>query len=67
MKSALIMLCATAFLAGPANAEPVFVTAETYPTERVSFADLNLSSPAGLDTLKQRIRGAVNDRAGIEP
>ena len=59
MKTALIMLCAAAFLGGSANAEPVLVTTQVLPSERVSFADLNLGSAEGQKTLKLRIRGAA--------
>ena len=59
MKIALITLCAAAFLGGSANAEPVMVTTQALPSERVSFADLNLGSAAGQKTLKRRIRGAA--------
>ena len=59
MKTALVTLCAAAFLVGPAKAEPVLVTAKSLPSERVSFADLNLNSTAGRETLKRKIRGAA--------
>ena len=59
MKTALVILCAAAFLADSSDAKPVLVTAEAVPSERVSFADLNLSSTAGRETLKRRIRGAA--------
>ena len=59
MKTALVALCAAAFLVGSAKAEPVLITAEFIPSERVSFADLNLDSTAGRETLKRRIRGAA--------
>ena len=58
MKTALIML-STVALSVSAAAEPVLVTAEVLPSERVSFADLNLSSAAGQKTLKRRIYGAA--------
>ena len=60
MKTALVILCAAAFLADSSHAKPVLVTAEALPLERVSFSDLNLSSKAGQHTLKRRIRGAAH-------
>lgn len=59
MKTALMMLCAAAFIGSSANADPVLVTTQVLPSERVSFADLNLGSTAGQKTLKRRIRGAA--------
>ncbi|HJR82750.1 MAG TPA: UrcA family protein [Sphingomicrobium sp.] len=59
MKTALVTLCAAALLGGSASAEPVVVSSEQLPSERVSFADLNLSSAAGQAALKRRIRGAA--------
>jgi UrcA family protein len=60
MKTALVILCAAAFLTDSSDAKPVLVTAEALPLERVSFSDLNLSSTAGQETLKRRIRGAAD-------
>ena len=59
MKTVLMVSCAAALLSSAANAEPVLVTTEAFPSERVSFADLNLSSLAGQKALKGRIRGAA--------
>ncbi len=59
MKTALMTLCAAALLGGSASAKPVLVTTEPLPSERVSFADLNLNSAAGQAALKRRIRGAA--------
>lgn len=59
MKTAFVLLCAAAVLGRSANAEPVLVTIEALPSERVSFADLNLGSVAGQKALKNRIRGAA--------
>ena len=59
MKTALITLCAAALLGGTASAEPVLVSSEPLPSERVSFADLNINSEPGQAALKRRIRGAA--------
>ena len=40
--------------------------AESLPSERVSFADLNLDSTAGRETLKRRIRGAAKRVCEVE-
>lgn len=42
-----------------ATAEELVVTAEVLPTERVSYADLNLASSSGQAILDRRIRGAA--------
>ena len=59
MKAVLMSLCAAALVSGSASAEPVLVSSELLPSERVSFADLNINSAAGQATLKRRIRGAA--------
>ena len=59
MKTALMTLCAAALLGGSASAEPVLVSREQLPSERVNYADLNLDSAAGQAALKRRIRSAA--------
>ena len=62
MKKLLIAAAATA-LATPAIAsEPVTVFGQSdVPTARIVYGDLNLANKAGLDRLKQRVRGAAKD------
>ncbi len=59
MKAAMIMFGAAALLAGAANAEPIVVTTEALPTQRVSFEGLDLGSAAGRNALERRIRSAA--------
>jgi UrcA family protein len=65
MKVSLVILGAALLSGGVANAE-VVVTANL-PTERVSFADLNLGSQWGQDTLRGRIRHAASNVCGATP
>lgn len=47
---------------------PTGVAAQSeQPTARVSFADLNLATPAGLATLDRRIEHAINGLCGQAP
>lgn len=55
--TALVLLAAAPI----SNAEPVVREA------RVSYADLNLSTPAGVQTLQRRIRAAVKAVCGPTP
>jgi UrcA family protein len=57
-RSIILAAAAVVLGTGVASAEIVVVT-EPVPTERVSFADLNLASAAGQGTLQSRIRGAA--------
>ncbi|WP_265530210.1 UrcA family protein [Sphingomicrobium marinum] len=62
MMKTFLIAAATATLATPAFAEPVTVFGSSdAPQARVVYGDLNLSDEAGLDTLKQRIRGAAKN------
>ncbi|MDQ4088006.1 MAG: UrcA family protein [Pseudomonadota bacterium] len=46
--------------AAPAQAQGIEVTAKPVPTAAVSFADLDLGSPAGVARLKNRIETAAS-------
>jgi UrcA family protein len=60
MKSGLMAICAASILGGTAVAQPpIIVTMEPVPTERVSYADLNLASASGQARLEARIRSAA--------
>ena len=59
MKNAIATLALIVLGAGSAFAEPVVVEGTRYPTERVSYADLNLTDDQGISTLKRRVRGAA--------
>lgn len=60
MKAIVLALCAVTLLGGTAAAKaPIVVSAVPLPTERVSFADLNLASPAGQLALARRIDSAA--------
>lgn len=60
MKSGLLAVCAASFLGGTAVAQPpIVVSTEPVPTERVSYADLNLASADGVERLTNRVRRAV--------
>jgi len=61
----IILMGVMAFASASAWAAPVFVEAkrlqnEDIRTERVSFADLDLSSKSALGTLKSRIHSVAN-------
>ena len=57
---AILMFLAAAVAASAASAQrPVVVTADTQPTIRVSYADLNLASPSGRERLQGRISEAA--------
>lgn len=55
----IVAAAALGFIASAAGAETVVVSVTPLPTERVSFADLNLASSAGQNTLKGRIKVAA--------
>ena len=57
---AAVVTLAAAFMAGQASAEPT----DEPPTLTVNFADLDLSKPAGAETLYQRIRAAARTVCG---
>jgi UrcA family protein len=65
MKRIILSGCILALASANAAAAPVIIQARRAPpaqevlTERVSFADLNISSDAGLRTLKGRIHAAA--------
>jgi len=64
MKLSSIALIATA-AAGLAVATSAFAAGtETVPTQRVSYADLDLRTSAGVDRLYSRLRGAAEDVCG---
>ncbi len=48
-----------AAMSAVANAQPVIIEGSSLPSERVSFADLNIESQDGVRTLKARIRSAA--------
>jgi UrcA family protein len=61
MKSGLMAICAASILGGTAVAQPpIIVSVEPVPTERVSYADLNLASANDVQRLTYRVRGAIN-------
>lgn len=45
--------------ASPGIAQPPIVVEGSAPTARVSYADLNLASPAGVERLRSRVRRAA--------
>ncbi|MDH7972804.1 UrcA family protein [Sphingomonas sp. AR_OL41] len=45
--------------AGPANAAPLIVEGGPAPSQRVTYADLDLDRPAGISTLRSRISAAA--------
>ena len=64
MKTIIIAACILGTTSAMATAAPVVIkgdraATEEFFTERVSFADLNISSQAGLDTLRRRVRAAA--------
>lgn len=61
MRIHLIFLSAAAFALGSSgtSAQTVVVKSNPWPSEKVSFADLNLDTTAGRATLDRRIRGAA--------
>jgi UrcA family protein len=64
MKTINIAGCILGLVSASTAAAPVVVEghrapAQEYVTERVSFADLDISSQAGLDTLRGRIHAAA--------
>ena len=65
MKTIILSGCIVALASANAIAAPVIIRAPRAPvaqevlTERVSFADLDISSEAGLRTLNGRIRAAA--------
>jgi UrcA family protein len=66
MKMTILTGCILGFSSASVAAAPVIIEARRPPaaqevlTESVSFADLNISSEAGLRTLNGRIRAAAN-------
>ncbi|MFC7537389.1 UrcA family protein [Sphingomonas sp. GCM10030256] len=54
--AAVLATLSSAALAQP----PVIVEATRFPQERVSFADLNLTTEGGVDSLRWRVRGAAD-------
>jgi UrcA family protein len=65
MKTIILIGCILGVASGSAAAAPVIIqghrpVAEELTTERVSYADLDISSEAGLGTLKGRIHAAAN-------
>src|SRR5690348_18515412 len=64
MKTITLAACILGFASAAATAEPLIIEAHQLPaqeflTERVSFADLDISRQAGLGTLKSRIHAAA--------
>lgn len=61
MKSIIVAICAATLVSGAAAAKnPTIVVSPTpLPSETVSFADLNLGSPAGQLVLQRRIHSAA--------
>ena len=58
----VLMLVAAGVAASAASAQPpVVVTADTPPTIRVSYADLNLGSPRGQQRLRDRVSAAARE------
>lgn len=60
--TAAASLVATAFIATAAIAQPI----STNTSIRVSYADLNLSSSAGSETLARRINNAANSACDVD-
>ena len=56
---------AAAFAAGAAMAAPAFA-ADTMPTVHVRYADLDLSTQEGQDTLNRRLDRAAHEVCGID-
>jgi len=66
LASASLMVLATT----PASAEQIIVAAEAPQATHVNFADLDLTTDAGVQTLDGRIRTAAHnlcDEAGVQP
>jgi len=68
---AAVMAGTAAVLASTSvNAQPVIVTADAPLTEHISYADLDLSSDAGVRALEARVRNAAHalcDEPGTQP
>jgi UrcA family protein len=66
-KSLLLAVAAIALGTGPAFAEPVVATALAPDTAKiaVSFADLDLTRTAGVDSLYARVRSAARKLCGM--
>lgn len=60
MRTIIATAVMAAFGTAAAAQSPVIIEATRFPTERVSFADLNLASEDGVDRLKWRVRGAAD-------
>lgn len=61
-KTFALTLIAFGLGAGVAGAQPpVTVYGTTAPSARVSYADINLASASGVQTLQNRVRGAASD------
>jgi UrcA family protein len=59
MKSTFIIAGAAALLSATVHAQAITVIADSPPTARVSFADLDIFSNAGQARLEQRVRAAA--------
>jgi len=60
MKNLTLFIAVAALGSGVASAQSILVEAPA-PSQHVSFADLNLGSPAGVSRLTHRIRSAAAD------
>ena len=60
MRKLIITSIVAALGTAAAAQPPVVVEAPRFPTERVSFGDLNLGTDQGVDRLKFRVRGAAD-------
>ena len=61
MTKIAMFVAAAVLAAGSAGAQPVVVAADSPPTARVSFADLNLETEAGKARLEKRIRAVASN------
>ena len=64
MKTIILATCILGFAGSRVEAGPVIIEGHQVPTqefltEQVSFADLDISSEAGLSTLKSRVNAAA--------
>lgn len=58
--AAAVTLSGLATVEGIAAERPIVVEGSAYPTEVVSYADLNLASEAGMRALNSRVRSAAS-------
>ena len=59
MRTLFITALFAAVAAPPATAQPSIVVDSKLGSARVSYADLNLSNPQGVETLRYRVRSAA--------